>query len=96
MEDGQRIAKRNRAIQNQLLRVLHQNPDIFLPKTLVEEKVYFVPSNNPSQYQKIMDQKLPVYLSGTLNNQEWLVKPEPCEIDPETKLFFSCVRRYLN
>lgn len=43
-----------------------------MPRTLVDEKVYFVPSD-PKQYDKIKEQDLPVYLCGTLMNKEWHV-----------------------
>lgn len=49
-----RIFKRNQAIQNQLVRVLEENSDLLLPRTLVDEKVYFVP-NDPKLYDKIQD-----------------------------------------
>jgi hypothetical protein len=78
-----------------LVKFLDQNPDFFLPKSLVDEKVYFVPSDL-NQYEKIKDQNLPVYLCGTLMNHEWLVNDEPCQLDPETNLYYTRVRRYLN
>lgn len=90
-----RLGLRNRAIENQLIKFLDLNPDLFHPKGLVDEKVYFVP-RDINQYDKIKDQNLPVYLSGTLMNHEWLVNDEPCQIDPETNLYFARVRRYLN
>lgn len=90
-----RIFKRNQAIQNQLLKIIEQNSDLLLPSTLVEEKVYFVP-NDLKLYDKIQDQSLPIYLSGTLNNKEWHVKEEPCEMDSETNLYFAYVRRHLD
>lgn len=66
-----------------------------LPRTLVDEKVYFVP-NDLKLYDKIKDQSLPVYLSGNLNNEKWHVKEEPCEIDRETNLYYTVVRRHLD
>jgi hypothetical protein len=66
-----------------LARALEKNADLFLPKAMVDEKVYFVPN-------------LPVYLTGTLRNNEWCVNDEPCKLDPETNLYFANVRRHLN
>lgn len=62
---------------------------------MVDEKVYFVP-NDMKLCERIQDQKLPVYLTGTLKNQEWIINDEPCELDPDTNLHFTRVRRQLN
>ena len=90
-----RIFERNRLLDSKFNSILDQQPDLFTPKTIVYEKVYFVP-NDPKQYVKIQEQKLSVYLSGTLESKEWLVNNEPCQIDPETNFYFARVRRNLN
>lgn len=90
-----RIGKKNRAIENQLVRVLEKNADLFLPMTLVDEKVYFVP-NDLKLHDYIKEKKLPIYLTGTLNNNQWIVSNEPCELDPDTNLYYTLVRRQLS
>ena len=40
-----RIFERNRLLDSKFNSILDQQPDLFTPKTIVYEKVYFVPND---------------------------------------------------